>query len=295
MWKVRYYVPLVGFIVPTLVIGYGFVIPCSCIAGVNELSVGFGSTVFGAVLTYVAGIRAATVATCPARAPFRVRLARYLNRQASHPRGSFGRLLGLIWTFEHRGTNRQTLELLEIAPADRVLEVGSGPGFGLREAARKATSGHVTGLDVSRVMVAAARRRNRCAGRAGRVEVSLISEDDLGLPAASVDRAFSVHCIYFWKDPVHTLEQIARALRPGGRLVLSFRADSPDLPTRFRDETYRFYTPAQVQSMLIAAGFANTRVVAAPEGESSIVWLTAEGPTDGNHGESAHSRGSPSR
>ncbi len=55
MWKVRYYLPLVGFVVPTLVIGYGFVIPCSCIKGVNELSVGFGSTVFGAVLTYFAG------------------------------------------------------------------------------------------------------------------------------------------------------------------------------------------------------------------------------------------------
>lgn len=27
MWKVRYYVPLIGFVVPTLVIGYGFVIP----------------------------------------------------------------------------------------------------------------------------------------------------------------------------------------------------------------------------------------------------------------------------
>jgi SAM-dependent methyltransferase len=276
MWKVRYYVPLIGFIVPTLVIGYGFVIPCSCIAGVNQLSVGFGSTVFGAVLTYVAGIRAATVATCPTSAPWRVRLARYLNRQASHPRGWFGRLLGLIWTVEHRRINRETLELLEIAPTDRVLEVGSGPGWGLREAARKAENGHVTGLDVSQVMVATARRRNRCAIRAGRVDVSLVTEDDLGLPTASVDRAFSIHCIYFWKDAAHTLKQIADALRPGGRLVITFRPESPDLPARFRDETYRFYTPAQVQSMLISAGFASTRVVTAPEGEGSVVWVTAE-------------------
>lgn len=283
MWKVRYYVPLIGFIVPTLVIGYGFVIPCSCIAGVNELGVGFGSTVFGAVLTYVAGIRAATGTTCPTRAPWRLRLARYLNRQASHPRGFFGRLLGLIWTFEHRRTNRETLELLEIAPTDRVLEVGSGPGWGLREAARKATSGHVTGLDVSQVMVAAARRRNRCAVRAGRVDVAPVSDDDLQLTAASFDRAFSIHCIYFWKDPVHTLKQLARALRPGGRLVLTFRADSPDLPARFRDETYRFYTPAQVQSMLTSAGFANSIVVAAPRRERSVVSVTAERPTDSHN------------
>jgi len=51
--------PLVSFVVPTVVIGYGFVIPKSCIHGLNGLSFGFGSTVFGACMTYVFGIRAA--------------------------------------------------------------------------------------------------------------------------------------------------------------------------------------------------------------------------------------------
>ena len=51
--------PLAGFVVPTLVIGYGVVIPRSCIAGWNELSVGFAATIAGACLTYVAGLRLA--------------------------------------------------------------------------------------------------------------------------------------------------------------------------------------------------------------------------------------------
>ena len=51
--KARYYVPLVGFVVPTVVIGYGVVIPRSCIAGVNELTIGFATTVIGACLTYI--------------------------------------------------------------------------------------------------------------------------------------------------------------------------------------------------------------------------------------------------
>jgi len=45
MWKFRYYLPLLGFVLPTVVIGYGVVIPRSCIAGINELSVGFGTTI----------------------------------------------------------------------------------------------------------------------------------------------------------------------------------------------------------------------------------------------------------
>ena len=57
--KARHLMPLVGFVVPTVVIGYGFVIPRSCIAGVNELTIGFASTVAGACATYWLGIRAA--------------------------------------------------------------------------------------------------------------------------------------------------------------------------------------------------------------------------------------------
>jgi hypothetical protein len=55
--KLRYLVPLITFVVPTVVIGYGFVIPDSPIAGLNELTVGFGTTVLGGCLTYLAGIQ----------------------------------------------------------------------------------------------------------------------------------------------------------------------------------------------------------------------------------------------
>jgi len=58
MWNLKYWWPLVGFVVPTVVIGFGYVIPKSCIAGVNELTLGFASTVLGAVVTYGMGIRA---------------------------------------------------------------------------------------------------------------------------------------------------------------------------------------------------------------------------------------------
>ena len=56
----RRWLPLIMFVVPTVVIGYGFVIPRSCIAGVNELTIGFGTTILGACVTYVVGLRVAT-------------------------------------------------------------------------------------------------------------------------------------------------------------------------------------------------------------------------------------------
>jgi hypothetical protein len=57
--RLRHLFPLLGFVLPTVIIGYGVVIPRSCIAGVNELSVGFATTVLGACVTYVMGVRSA--------------------------------------------------------------------------------------------------------------------------------------------------------------------------------------------------------------------------------------------
>ena len=56
--KASYFIPLIGFLLPTALVGYGFVIPGSCIAGVNQLSVGFASSLLSASLTYWLGVRA---------------------------------------------------------------------------------------------------------------------------------------------------------------------------------------------------------------------------------------------
>jgi len=55
----RLALPLVGYLLPTLGIGYGVVIPRSCIAGVNELTLGFAAAIVGACVTYALGVRVA--------------------------------------------------------------------------------------------------------------------------------------------------------------------------------------------------------------------------------------------
>ncbi|MFW5925773.1 MAG: hypothetical protein ACOCV4_06370 [Myxococcota bacterium] len=59
MWIARLLLPLVLFVVPTVVIGYGFVIPGTCVAGDPALSGGFASAVVGAAVTYLIGVRQA--------------------------------------------------------------------------------------------------------------------------------------------------------------------------------------------------------------------------------------------
>jgi ABC-type Fe3+ transport system permease subunit len=55
--KLSYFFPLLGFVVPTVGIGFGFVIPRSSIAGINDLTMGFAITVVDACATYWLGLR----------------------------------------------------------------------------------------------------------------------------------------------------------------------------------------------------------------------------------------------
>jgi len=55
----HHFLPLVGFLLPTAVVGYGIVLPRSCAAGVNELTIGFGATLIGVAITYAIGVVAA--------------------------------------------------------------------------------------------------------------------------------------------------------------------------------------------------------------------------------------------
>jgi ABC-type Fe3+ transport system permease subunit len=57
--RARDLIPLVAYVIPTVVIGYGWVMPRNGAGGVNELSVGFASAIAGACVTYVIGVRAA--------------------------------------------------------------------------------------------------------------------------------------------------------------------------------------------------------------------------------------------
>jgi SAM-dependent methyltransferase len=250
------------------------VIPRSCIAGVNELTIGFGTTILGAVLTYIAGQRAVLPKGVCTKPPLRVRIARAVNRQASSPSGWFGRVLGYIWRREHARLNAEVLNLLDVREGHGVLEVGSGPGEALVEAAQRARGGRVVGVDVSDVMVRLARRRNRRAVARGDVEVRAGDIASLDLGASTFDRIFSVHSIYFWRDVDEVLAKLASALRPGGKLVLAFRPEADDIPARFRDPTYRFPRAEILQATLDRLGLVVERTAPSAAAPTAVL-LTA--------------------
>jgi arsenite methyltransferase len=107
---------------------------------------------------------------------------------------------------------------LGAVPADRVIDVGCGPGFYVSELlAVVGPQGLVVGVDPSRDMLAVAAQR--AAGNAN-VELHQGTATALPVPDESCDRALSVQVFEYVDDVPAALREIRRVLRPGGRLVL---------------------------------------------------------------------------
>jgi ubiquinone/menaquinone biosynthesis C-methylase UbiE len=124
----------------------------------------------------------------------------------------------------HRSSNVQrnkwAVELLDVQPTDRVLELGCGPGVAVAALAGRATRGLVVGVDHSEVMIRQARRRNAAAIRQGRVRLIHSPVERLQVIDGPFDAAVAVNNVGMWPEPTTQLRDIGRLLRPGGRIAL---------------------------------------------------------------------------
>lgn len=142
--------------------------------------------------------------------------------------GVLGRLTGMVVARLTAEANRWVVELLEIQPDDRVLDVGCGPGVAVAAAAAHARHGTVAGVDGSAEMVRQARRRNRVAIRLGRVSIHHADAAALPFGDAHFAKAATVNSLQFWPSPAAGLQDLHRVLAPGGRAAVVLMARTED-------------------------------------------------------------------
>jgi ubiquinone/menaquinone biosynthesis C-methylase UbiE len=127
---------------------------------------------------------------------------------------------------------RRMSDLLRPGAGQHLLEVGCGMGHELRRlAGRVAPSGSVLGIDMNRAMIEEARRRTADLGDAVRCQVGNVQQLELG--DDMVDGVRAERVLMYVPDQQRAISELARVVRPGGRVVafeLDYGATLIDLP-----------------------------------------------------------------
>ena len=156
-------------------------------------------------------------------------------------------------------------------PGETFLEVGAGDCALSIAMARRAS--HVYAVDVSQEIVAK-------DALPGNVELILSDGCSIPVPEGSVDVAYSNQLMEHLHpdDAYEQLENLARALRPGGRYVCvtPHRYSGPhDISRHFDDEATGFhlreYTTTELSDLLHRAGFSSVRSIVTVHGHSRTI------------------------
>lgn len=139
---------------------------------------------------------------------------------------------GILDAIEH------AINRLEPEPGMRILDLATGTGWAAR---RLAEHGHdVTGVDFAPDMLAAARE----LASARRLDIPFVEEDAeaLSFDDGRFDALISTFGVMFTQRPADAAREMARVLRPGGRLILAVWTPDGSVYEMFR--IIKRYMPA---------------------------------------------------
>jgi precorrin-6B methylase 2 len=112
------------------------------------------------------------------------------------------------------------VEMLELTPSDRLLEIGCGSGAAVSLICDRLSSGRIVAIDRSAAMIKLASKRNREHLASGKVVFHAAALDEVALGRQRFNKAFAVNVGLFSQQPARELEILRRHMAPGGTVFL---------------------------------------------------------------------------
>ncbi len=166
------------------------------------------------------------------------------------------------------------VELLDIPPGARVLDVATGTGAVLIPAAQRVgAGGHAIGVDISNEMLGQTDRAARALGLTN-VQLSRMDADHLEFPDGVFDRVTCAFSLFFFHAPDTALHEMYRMLKAGGRIGVTVFGGAPPpfspgwgifaeqaraYAAAVRTPGRVVYTPDEARALLSGVGFADAQ------------------------------------
>jgi ubiquinone/menaquinone biosynthesis C-methylase UbiE len=180
---------------------------------------------------------------------------RFVDVTARKPAGWLGRLL-FRDPKPHYQSFQHVLEKLGLTPDDVLLDVCCGGGTLLQMALE--TVNRAAGLDYSPDMVELTKENNPQAVASGRLDVREGDAVALPWPDEEFDAVVNANAFVFIEEPLLSLREVHRVLKPGGRFVMVTTAPRRLAPILYGPwySALKLYTCDELAGMLREAGFA---------------------------------------
>jgi SAM-dependent methyltransferase len=198
-----------------------------------------------------------------------------IDSQFARPRGVLGRLVGRMMARSNATLTRRTIAALHLRGDETVVEIGPGPGVGLRLLAEALPHGRVIGAEPSPAMRAQAASRTRKFR--DRVELVDATAGSLSLPAAGVDAVCAINSVQLWQPLPRSLDVVHNVLRPGGTLALGLTEHAVLPGGGSVGRGYEVF----LRPHLLEAGFEVTTAEWEPGGNGHELLLTARRQVSG--------------
>jgi ubiquinone/menaquinone biosynthesis C-methylase UbiE len=160
-------------------------------------------------------------------------------RHLANPEGQIGIQVAEWMNGNNRESNAQILALLNVQAGNRVLEIGFGNGRATPQIVGQAEDVQYTGIDISDTMTEEALRFNAELAASGRANFHRAFAERMPFADESFDRVLSIAVMHFWQDPLPSLKEIYRVMRPGAVAVMS--ALDPRTRPSFAQQEFSFY------------------------------------------------------
>lgn len=182
--------------------------------------------------------------------------------QLRNPRGAAGSIVGWLMALVNDEPNRLAIDALDPRPGETVLELGFGPGWGLRTIAARTRGGRVYGVDQSAPMLEQAKRMNEVAVSRGRMVLVRGAFSPLPWIDEMFHKVLLVNVAYFFDADGRDISEIYRVLRSGGRLVIYVTSRETMEKWPFTGpETHRTFDARDLARLLEEAGFRRSHII----------------------------------